>query len=770
MARHELQSSELDAASSQRGGPVTAEIRILLVEDVAAEAELTLRQLRKNGIQFVAHRVDTESAMRDALRDFQPAVVLSDFTLPRFDGLSALKVAAEVAPEIPFIFVSGTIGEERAVEALRRGAVDYVLKTNLSRLAPAVNRALAEAAARGQIARLTRVLRMLSGINSAVVRIRDRIELLREACRLAVAIGGYATAMVLLKQPGTRSVQPVAWSDPDDQSTATLRTTVAESAAVENGTIRGMLKSGSPFVCNDAADLPAGVDFKAIMGQGGFRSLLALPLLIDKTPVGVLILAARAAGTVSDEELQMLREVAANLSFALQYLQKDSTVRFLSHFDPHTGLAKRPLFCERLARLLAGGANDHSRLAVAVIDIEQLSVINDSFGRHMGDLLLQHVADRLRRHFHDTELLAQLGGGTFAVALEAGRAEDLMTALHGHIAAVFGRPFDIEGRRIPLVAKSGVAYPEDGKDANALVQNAEGALRNARASGERHLPYSVARHSEAKARLALEHRLRTALERKQFELYYQPKVHVKTRRIVGVEALIRWNDPQSGVVSPAAFLPLVESTGLIVELGARVLEQAVRDCQHWQGRGLPMVRIAVNVSPIQLRRADFVARFFELTQPLAQIGGALDIEITEGALLDDSLAEVKKLKLLRAAGVRIAIDDFGTGYSSLSRLSELPIDTLKIDRTFISRLPHDRIGRTLVATIISLARSFELTVIAEGVETEDQLKALSGMDCDQAQGFLLSKPVPRDEMTGLLEHGRGHLMLQIEPSGDTPQT
>src|SRR6266850_1865133 len=229
MARHELHSSELRTVNSQDGGgsavPVTAEIRILLVEDVAVEAELTLRQLRTNGIRFVAHRVDTESAMRDALREFQPAIVLSDFTLPRFDGLSALKVASELAPEVPFIFVSGTIGEERAVEALRRGAADYVLKTNLTRLAPAVNRALAEAAARGQIARLTRVLRMLSGINSAVVRIRDRIELLNEACRLAVAIGGYATAMVLLKEPGERSVQPVAWSDPDDRTTATLRTT-----------------------------------------------------------------------------------------------------------------------------------------------------------------------------------------------------------------------------------------------------------------------------------------------------------------------------------------------------------------------------------------------------------------------------------------------------------------------------------------------------------------------------------------------------------------
>ena len=768
MAKHLERTGEFRKGSAPDrpgiadGSPTAEPIRILLVEDSPEDADLVLHQLRVQGIPFISHRVDTEPAMREALTTFQPNLVFSDFGLPRFDGLSALQVALEVAAEVPFIFVSGTIGEERAIEALRRGAVDYVLKTNLSRLGPAVTRALAEAAARRQIARLTRVLRMLSGINSAVLRIRERAELFSEACRLAVAVGGYSMAMVLLKQPGARrGIEPVAWNDSGGRGAALMRNWIAASATQRSSTIQKLMKTGSPFICNDTDQLPSDLDIKRILTEARLRSIVAMPLSIDQTPVGVLILAAPPAGILSDEELQMLREVAANLSFALQYLQKARTVRFLAHFNPHTGLARRPLFCERVARLLASGR----RLAVAVVDIEHLSVINDSFGRHTGDDLLQHVADRLRRRFQDTERLAQFAGGTFAVTVDdTSDPTSVMSTLHSHLAAVFGRPYELAGQPIPVSAKSGVAvYPEDGQDANALVQNAEAALRNARTTGQRQLSYSARQHGQDKARLALEHRLRVALEERQFELHYQPKVNVKTRRLEGVEALIRWNEPGTGLVSPSAFLPLLESTGRIVEVGEWVLEQAVADCQHWQQLGLPPVRIAVNVSPVQLRHPDFVQRFFEICAPLTQIGFGLDIEITEGLLQSDSEG-VGHLKTLRQAGVRIAIDDFGTGHSSLSRLAELPIDTLKIDRTFTSRLARNGSGRSVVRTILALARSFELTVVAEGVETQEELRVLMELGCDQVQGFLLAQPMPRDELTHVLQNGRGRLICPVGPA------
>ena len=728
-------------------------IRVLLVEDGAEDADLALYQLRKQGIHFIAQRVDTESALREALTTFHPDVVLSDFSLPGFDGLSALQVAHELAADVPFIFVSGTIGEERAVEAVRLGAVDYVLKTNLGRLGLIVTRALAEAAARRQITRLTRVLRMLSGINGAVVRIRERGELFSEACRLAVSVGGYSVAMVLLKRPGSRRpIQPIAWNDLGDRGAALLRNWIAESADRDDGIVKTLMKAGSAFICDDADQLHPDGELKRILIEATLRSIVAMPLSIDGTPVGALILAASSAGVLGDEELQMLREVAANLSFALQYLQKDRTVRFLSHFDPRTGLARRPLLCERVGRLLSSG----HRLAVAIVDVEQLSVINDSFGRHIGDALLQHVAERLRRRFHDTERLAQLAGGTFALTVDAtGDLNSVMSTIHGHLDAVFERPYEIAGQSIPVSAKSGVAlYPEDGQDADALVQNAEAALRNARITGQRQLSYSVRLHVQDKARLALEHRLRVALEKHQFELHYQPKFAVQDRQLAGVEALIRWNEPGTGLVLPGEFLPLLESTQLIVPVGEWVLEQAVKDCQHWHQHGFPGVRIAVNVSPIQLRYPDFVRRFFGICAPLAQIGCALDIEITEGLLQSDG-EEIEKLKSLRAAGVRIAIDDFGTGHSSLSRLAELPIDTLKIDRTFTSRVSRDGSGRSVVRTILALARSFDLTVVAEGVETQEEFRLLTELGCDQVQGFLLARPMPREQLTQLLQTGPG---------------
>jgi EAL domain-containing protein (putative c-di-GMP-specific phosphodiesterase class I) len=253
--------------------------------------------------------------------------------------------------------------------------------------------------------------------------------------------------------------------------------------------------------------------------------------------------------------------------------------------------------------------------------------------------------------------------------------------------------------------------------------------------------------------------LRSALELNQFELHYQAKVDVKTRRIEGVEALIRWRDPESGLVAPAAFLPVLEATGLIIDVGDWVLRQAVADCQRWSQQGLPKVRIAVNISPLQLRRAGFSRRFLELIGSWSAAEYGLDIEITEGVLLEDSAVEVAKLAELRAAGVRIAIDDFGTGYSSLSRLSALPIDTLKIDRSFVNRLPNDVSGKALVSTIITLARAFNMTVVAEGVETVEQLEMLSQMGCDQVQGYLLSRPVTGEQFCALLTRDNGRLLL-----------
>ncbi|MDE2261596.1 MAG: EAL domain-containing protein [Gammaproteobacteria bacterium] len=737
------------------------DLRLLILEDVAAEAELTVRALERAGLGCSWRRAESETEFRAGLRELRPDVVLSDFSLPGFDGMSALAIVAAEAPETPFIFVSGTIGEERAIDALRHGAVDYVLKTNLARLGPAVKRALTESASRRarhqaeeRVARLTRILQMLSGINTAVVRVRDRTKLLEEACRIAHAVGNYVCAFVVLIDPHTRVASGTAWAGAGRDHQGRLSFRVDDNGRTEPGeSITGRaLRTGEVTVCDDVTQVVGPWRFSDTLEALGIRSVASMPLLIEDTPVGTFTVGGGETGIFGEEEMRMLQEVAANLSFALQYLYKEDAVRFLSYFDPLTGLAKRSLFCERLARSLGRHAGESQEVVVVAFDVERLGAINDSLGRHVGDRVVQFVADALRCNFGGSEWLTHLEGGNFAaVVLNCASYEEAVRLIHDRITAAFGKPLALAGHEIPVTVRAGLArYPENGADAEALLQNAEAALHKARNTGERFLRYRRELSSEVADRLALERRLRGALEGNQFILHYQPKVSIATGELVGAEGLLRWNDPERGVVGPAVFLPVLEATGLIVDVGEWVVYQAVRDLARWSRLGLKPIRLAVNVSPLQLRDPEFSARFFAAAGRSLGGAGGIDIEITEGALLDDTVFLGRTLQVLRDEGVRVAIDDFGTGYSSLSRLADLPVDTLKIDRSFISRLAGDKTVQAVVGTIVSLARAFDLSTVAEGVEREEELALLGELKCEQSQGYLHSPPLPVAAFEALL--------------------
>ncbi len=379
-------------------------IRLLLVEDVEADAERAVYQFRRAGIGCDARRVETSPELVAALEDFAPTIILSDFTLPQFDGMAALQICREQAPEVPFLFVSGTIGEERAVAALHAGAADYVLKENLIRLVPAAQRAISDARARAerlqqeaQIARMNRVLRMLGGVNELVFRLRDRTELLAETCRLAISLGGYAMAVAATATRGGASIKAVASNGLDEETTARLSAYVEESAARESSVIGRVFRTGKEFVCNDTVDIGATARFDSLMLHAGLRSVVVLPLQVDSETSAVLLLTARDSGKLSAEELGMLRDLARSLSFGLQYVNRDTRVRFLSYFDSQTGLARRSLFSERVRDQIA--AASAFRHVVVIMDIRRLSTINDSFGRNAGDLLLRLVAERLKQHY-----------------------------------------------------------------------------------------------------------------------------------------------------------------------------------------------------------------------------------------------------------------------------------------------------------------------------------------------------------------------------------
>jgi diguanylate cyclase (GGDEF)-like protein len=482
----------------------------------------------------------------------------------------------------------------------------------------------------------------------------------------------------------------------------------------------------------------------------GFKSVVALPFSVNGARVGVLSLASRESDLLGDEELLLLQDIMANLSFALQNRHSETTAQYLAYYDALTGLAKRALFCERLDDNLRNRVGPEASPSVVAFDVMHLSNVNDTFGRHVGDLLLQRVAERIKHHIEDDTRVGYLGGGTFVIVLPQleSSAENVNSFLE---STVFRDEFKIEGRSIRASFKSGIALcPVDGEDASTLVQRAEAALKRAKEQGEPYLHYQVEVHSELAERLALENNLRGALDEQQFVLHYQPQINIVTGRIEGAEALLRWNDPQHGLIMPGRFLPVLESSGMIVAVGDWVLRKAAEDCQRWNRAGLGPIRIAVNVSAQQIRRRNFVDHCMAALLSCTSGGCGLDLEITETGLLHDVEGASRKLRELRAAGMRVAIDDFGTGYSSLGLLSKLPVDLLKIDRSFISGLPTDPASVTLVSSIIGLASAFNLITVAEGVEGREQLALLGALKCDQSQGFLHSRPVPAGELERLL--------------------
>jgi len=705
-----------------------------------------------------------------ALRSVQPDLILSDFSLPQFNGLRALAVAVEQAPETPFIFVSGTIGEERAIDALRRGATDYVLKTNLSRLAAAVERALREVALKAaraksekqrrdqevRLHRLTRTYRMLSSTSSAILRLRNRMELFDEVCRIAVHQGGYDRVTISLIDQDARTLRPRAWAGRDSVDLRELECVDLESAQLESRPeppymAERAIRSGVPSVHDDLGGETGSGARQQQLWAHGYQASAALPVRVDGTAIGVISLFSDQRGVFDDAELAVLLELTANLGFALQYLEKDEAVHFLSYFDSLTGLAKRPLFCQRLAQLMSLDAVEDGILTVVVFDVQKLGAINDSLGRYVGDRLIEKIAVRLKETYKDSECAAHFGGGTFALMVPStAEAADTGRILQSAAAQLFVEPFDIEGQQLRPAIRSGVAfYPHDADSADALVQNAEAALKAAREDNEKYMLYGLVTQRPTSRSLALEARLAGALDRDEFRLHYQPKVDITSGGIKGLEALLRWQDTQDGLVPPSIFVPLLERSGAIVDVGEWVLQQAVRDIHAFVAAGLNSVRVAVNVSPLQLRRRDFVERVLTSIEPAIAQACGVDIEITESMLMQDLELSIRKLARLREAGVGIAIDDFGTGYSSLRLLAKLPVDTLKIDRSFVQSIAEPNV-LTLVSTIVSLARAFGMKTVAEGVETTEQLGMLRSMNCDQAQGYLLGRPTPASDVAAVV--------------------
>ena len=859
-------------------------LRILMVEDVSSDAELELRELTRSGLAVDARIVETEADFRRELDGFDPDIILSDFSLPRFSGMAALSIARELRPDVPFIFVSGTIGEENAVAALRSGATDYVLKTNLKRFPSAVRRAISEAAERKarkqvelalkiseerfrgivetteervwecdlqfrmtynnpaltrilgyqpadmlgrssfeilddkeaeiqkqamalrtaeqsgwrgvmirarhrdgsirwlesngmplfseegsltgfrgadrdvtqrvlqeqRLVRLSRIRDVLGHFSSAIIRLRQREELLQEFCRIAVDVGGLRMAWAGLVDENTTAIRPVASHGAVDGFLDVLDFSIAQHSPAQDTLAAVAVRREAQQVVNDIENSATPPVWREHALGRGYRAAAALPFLSGTRVAAVGVLFAAEESFFNEDQIKLLADLSADASIALGQMEKQDRIDYLSYYDTVSGIANRTLLLERLQQFLHEAKRNSRKLALMILDIERFRFVNESMGRGAGDTLLKALADRLRLS-NESERIGRVGMNSFALVLPNVTDEIHAARLvEEKRKALLLSPFIIDGRDLRVSARCGVTiFPDDGSDPETLMHNAEAALARAKQAGEPAVYYTPKLNADVAERLALENKLRQALEERRFVLHYQPKVSLKTGEIEGFEALIRWNDPDSGLIPPARFIPILEETGMILEVGKWALTEAARVFRNWRLQGMAAKRIAVNVSPIQLRQRDFVDFVGQIFNDHGPDTG-IDIEITESMVMQDIERSAQILLALRDAGARIAMDDFGTGYSSLGYLARLPIDALKIDRSFIGTITERQDDVEIASAIISMAQSLGLTTIAEGVETQPQCDLLRTLGCDQIQGYLISRPVPEEEILKML--------------------
>jgi diguanylate cyclase (GGDEF)-like protein len=448
----------------------------------------------------------------------------------------------------------------------------------------------------------------------------------------------------------------------------------------------------------------------------------------------------------------------------LQTIEKQERLDYLAYYDPLTGLPNRALFMERAARRLAGNDEDERVLCLVLLNIERFRNVNETLGRRGGDELLKQVAARLEGAFAGKESLSRLGADGFGVLLAGVRDRSSATqVIERKIQDSFNEAFSVMGHDMHLSVRAGAAMsPADGTDSDALFRNAEAALKSTMESHEPCLFYSAAMNARAAQALSLEMKLRRAVECGQLVMHYQPKYRLDDKSICGLEALIRWQLPDGKLIPPGIFIPILEQTGLIVGAGRWALKQALAQHRLWTARGFAVPRIAVNVSAIQLQRKDFVDMVITVLQEEGDNPEALELEITESLIMKDVENSRRKFQVLRGLGIRIGMDDFGTGYSALAVLARLPIDTLKIDRSFVIGMTENPQDFGIVMTIINLAHSLNLRVVAEGVETQEQATLLKLLKCDEAQGFLFSRPVPSAEIEDLLLSAASALQFRRE--------
>ena len=698
-------------------------VRILHLEDSVRDAELVHAMLDGNGLCPEVVRVECRDDFAAALDQGTFNLIISDFSLPSYDGRSGLALARLRRPDIPFIFFSGTLGEEAAIEALKGGAADYVLKDRPSRLVPVVLRSLREAEEKSERKRMAEALQAA----------QERFKGIYESSKDAIA---YASLDGRLQDVNEAMVTLTGYSKDELLAKTYQELTIEEHRRQEHERIQTLLSSGQSIEYE-----------KEVICKNG-----------QTVPVVNTVSLVKASDDAAMGLAMILKDMTERKRVEKEILE-------LAYHDVLTGLPNRRLFADRLELALSQAFRNRQNLAVLVLDLDGFKAVNDSLGHGKGDQLLQRVAERLKESVRSGDTVARLGGDEFSILLpELTRPDDAAKIAH-KILDAFGPSFVLDEEQFPITVSIGMSlFPVDGSEAGRLVRNADAAMYRAKQQGgNTYQLCTPAMKARATERLDLERSLRHALERHEFRIYYQPLVDLHTRQIVGMEALMRWAHPRLNLISPSEFIAVAEESGLIVPLSLWVLQTACAQTTVWHKKGYPHLRVAVNLSDRQLWREEFVAQVAEVLKETGMEPDLLELEITERMALQNTEFTISVLTTLSKLGIHLSMDDFGTGHGSLSCLRQIPVNALKIDQSFVGGIGHNADDDAIVKTLITLGHSLRLKVIAEGVETEEQLGFLQAHRCDLMQGYLFSPAVDADAFERLLETNAARALCGVTP-------
>jgi diguanylate cyclase (GGDEF)-like protein/PAS domain S-box-containing protein len=707
-------AGELRAAHAPEGRDASVAgmpLRVLCVDDDEEDVALILHALKEGGYVPAHRHVCGRERLIEAFESQQWDMVISDYAMPQFDGLTALRIVKERDPNVPFILVSGAVTSEVAVAAMKSGAADYVMKDDLTRLAPAVRREVADAGER-------RARRLAEANLSA------NEELLNSIVNTA------ADGIIVIDPAGTIEFGNAAmeklfgWKPLELIGRNVARLLLGRSREGQDALFHG-------------ADAARG------KGSGHVRELKAQRKDGSVFPIEL---------TVSETCVNGGRRSTCILRDVTERKRAEERIRYLAHYDDLTGLPNRVLFAQLLEQAISEARYAKKEVAVMFIDLDRFKLINDTLSHASGDAVLAQVANRLIGALARRDTVARFGGDEFVVLMRDCGIPNDVTSTAQRLLSALAAPFVLENQEYHLTASIGIStFPGDGQDAQTVLKNADSAMYRAKEQGKNNYQfYSSQMNVRSFERLVLERFLRHALDQDEFQLHYQPKIDLTSGRVVGMEALLRWIHPGMGMISPAKFIPLAEETGLIVPIGEWVLREACAQARRWQDEGLPPLRVAVNLSARQFAHDGLHAAIVGALEESRLPPSLLELEITESMTMENPEHATAWLQKIKALGITVAIDDFGTGYSSLGYLKRFPIDSVKIDRSFIKDIPGDTDDVAITQAIIAMGHSLRLKVIAEGVESADQAEFLQRHGCDEAQGYHFGKPLPAADFVELL--------------------